>query len=340
MMKTLFKQSFSLLKISSNTQTKYKHSFNSFKSLINFTNIKTFSTQNTKQNSNTSIVPVFSSSHDSETTKSFYDNLGNDFWEEFDKASRPKTDTFIYRSPLHALKELKEIITENNPNNHDNLNIELNLIFNIDPIRPDNNYNFIIKLPHQQALDIKILAFTLPEQEEKALSLGADYVINETIYKEIEEGKFRFNKVIATKDAIDNIRKLKRLLTPENLFPCEKVGTCTDIEKFGNIIKELKEGATQYGFGKKTNSLSIDIGRLNSNFDEVLTNVEAVLSQIWAVKPTSSIGKFLLRASFKVEEYEKKMDIMNLNPERKHTYFFNKSNDGKRSKNSKADKLR
>jgi len=31
---------------------------------------------------------------------------------------------------------------------------------------------------------------------------------------------------------------------------------------------------------------------------------------------------------------------MNLNPERKHTYFFNKSNDGKRSKNSKADKLR
>ena len=254
--------------------------------------------------------------------KDYKSSFPDSFYDELEKAGIPASDPFLYKKPILALKDLRETLNENTNTNSTDLHIDLILKFNITPLRPEHNLNFLLKVPYPPNDPIKILAFTPPQQAEEALKLGADYIINEVIYKEILERKFRFNKVVATNDVLKNLKKLEKFLKPEGLFPSKLSGTCTYIENFQNVINVLKEGATEYTLGKN-DTIVINIGKLNQKNKELIENLNEVLKQCYSIKPKSIIGRFLLSASFKADDYEKKLDILKLNPENTETYFYN-----------------
>ena len=197
-----------------------------------------------------------------------------------------KIDTQKRYQLLDALKLLKEI---NYAKYDATVLIAVNL--GVDPKRSDQMVRGGVPLPAGLGKQVRVLVFAKGEKISEATSAGADHVGGEEIIEKIQkENWLEFDKVIATPDMMGKVGKVARILGPRGLMPNPKIGTVTfDLEP---AIKELKMGKAIYKV-EKAGICHIAAGKISFEPEQLVENIEAILSAIIRAKPATSKGTYL-----------------------------------------------
>lgn len=143
-----------------------------------------------------------------------------------------------------------------------------------------------VRLP-KPLKETKILCITNDELKIKqSLENGATLASNDSIIEKIIDGSLnvsQFDKILATPDIEQNLRKVSKILGPKGLMPSVKRGTIS--EDLNNVI--ISTLGTQ-PFRERNNYISLTVGKCNFSDSEVLNNILATSN---AIKESISLTK-------------------------------------------------
>jgi len=150
-------------------------------------------------------------------------------------------------------------------------------------------------LPHGTGKTVRVLAFAKGESVAEAEQAGADYVGGEDLAKQIQDGWFDFDKVVATPDMMPVVGKLGKLLGPRGLMPSPKSGTVT--KDIGHVIGELKQGMVEFRTDRYGVIHTI-FGKASFEPGALKENLLAVLRSVAERKPEEGLkGRYIKKAS-------------------------------------------
>jgi large subunit ribosomal protein L1 len=129
----------------------------------------------------------------------------------------------------------------------------------------------------------------------KAKAAGADFAGSDDLIKKIQgEGWLEFDVALATQDMMGQVARLGKVLGPRGLMPTPKAGTV--IPMTGDIsaaVKEFKAGKVEYRADKGGN-VHAGVGKLSFDEEKLAQNVQALIDQVRASKPSGVKGNYLL----------------------------------------------
>ena len=204
------------------------------------------------------------------------------------RAAAEKIDADALYAPLAAVRLAKQTsTTKYDPT------VEVAMRLGVDPRKADQMIRGTVNLPHGTGKTARVLVFATGERAEQARAAGADIVGDDALIEEVNKGRLDFDAVVATPDLMGKVGRLGRVLGPRGLMPNPKTGTVTaDVAK---AVNEIKGGKIEFRSDKHAN-LHFIIGK--ASFDEVqlVENYGAALDEIRRLKPSSSKGRYILRA--------------------------------------------
>ena len=109
--------------------------------------------------------------------------------------------------------------------------------------------------------------------------------------KEVQGGFMDFDVVVATPDAMAEVRKLGRQLGPRGLMPNPKTGTVTD--DTAEAVKAVKAGRVDFKLDKNGN-VAVPVGKVSFGEQQLLENTEAAIEAINGARPATAKGIFLV----------------------------------------------
>jgi large subunit ribosomal protein L1 len=110
----------------------------------------------------------------------------------------------------------------------------------------------------------------------------------------MQAGDLNYDVVIATPDAMRVVGKLGQLLGPRGLMPNPKVGTVTaDVV---GAVKNAKAGQVRYR-NDKAGIVHCTIGKANFEVDALRDNLNALITDLMKVKPSTAKGQYLQKIS-------------------------------------------
>ena len=152
-----------------------------------------------------------------------------------------------------------------------------------------------VNLPHGTGKTVRVLAFAKGESVAEAEQAGADYVGGEDLAKQIQEGWFDFDKVVATPDMMPVVGKLGKVLGPRGLMPSPKTGTVT--KDVGAVIGELKRGMVEF----RTDRFGVIhtvFGKASFEASALKENLLAVINAVAERKPEEGLrGRYMKKVS-------------------------------------------
>ena len=172
-----------------------------------------------------------------------------------------------------------------------NASVELAVRLNLDTKKADQQLRGAIVLPHGTGKTKKVLVIAKGDNAKKAIDAGADFVGDTDMLEKIEkENWFDFDVMIATPDMMPLLGKLGRVLGPKGLMPNPKTGTVTtDVAK---AVSDVKAGRVEYRTDTFGNVQGI-IGNVTFTEEQLLENLEAFMSTIMKVKPSTVKGDYV-----------------------------------------------
>ncbi|MDN3509404.1 MAG: 50S ribosomal protein L1 [Candidatus Neptunochlamydia sp.] len=168
--------------------------------------------------------------------------------------------------------------------------VEIALRIGVDPKKSDQQVRSTVFLPHGSGKTIRVLVLAKGDKAKEALDAGADHAGDQELIDNIKGGWTDFDAIIATPDMMREVGKLGKILGPQGLMPTPKAGTVTtDVKK---AIEDLKKGKIEFKVDKNSivNNL---IGKLSFTKDQLVENIESLLSAILRVKPATAKGQYL-----------------------------------------------
>jgi large subunit ribosomal protein L1 len=188
-----------------------------------------------------------------------------------------------------ALKEVLELNKKSAKKFVESVDIAINL--GIDAKQSDQMVKGSIVLPHGSGKKIRVLVFTANDETKNiALSAGATFVGLEDLVSKIEGGFTDFDCCVATPDVMPKISKVAKKLGPRGLMPSPRNGTVTsDVKK---AVEDAIKGRIDFK-NDKSGTIHCLVGKVNFEFDALLTNLKAVIKAIKDSKPETSKGKFI-----------------------------------------------
>ncbi len=160
----------------------------------------------------------------------------------------------------------------------------------VDPRQSDQMIRGTVALPHGSGKDVRVLVFAQGAAAEAAKEAGAEYVGFEDLIKKVTEGFQDFDVAVATPDAMQEVRKLGRVLGPRGLMPNPKTGTVT--EDTAAAVKACKAGRVEYKVDKSSN-VHVVCGKLSFNDNQLIENAQTVIDSIQRAKPASAKGRYM-----------------------------------------------
>ena len=134
------------------------------------------------------------------------------------------------------------------------------------------------------------MVFAQGEAEQIDETAGADFVGGDEFIKKIEEGWLDFDTAIATPEMMGKVGKLGRVLGPQGKMPSPKNGTVTgDVT---TAVAEFAAGKVEFRNDAGGNMHAV-VGKLSFNEDKLTENIEAFLTHIKKLKPTSAKGTYI-----------------------------------------------
>ncbi len=168
--------------------------------------------------------------------------------------------------------------------------IDVSINLGIDPRKSDQVVRGSTVLPNGIGKDIRVAVFAQGASAEEAKEAGADLVGFEDLAEQVKVGNLTFDVVIASPDAMRIVGQLGQILGPRGLMPNPKVGTVTS--DIATAVKNAKSGQARYRTDKN-GIVHLGIGSIGFTAESIRGNLEALLSDLRRVKPTSSKGVFM-----------------------------------------------
>lgn len=199
----------------------------------------------------------------------------------------------VDRSRTYDLAEAIGVLAENPVAKFDET-AEIAFRLGVDPSKSDQMVRGTVSLPHGTGKDVRVICFAQGDAAEAASGAGADEVGFEDLLKRVQDGWTDFDVVVATPDAMKEVRKLGRVLGPRGLMPNPKTGTVT--EDTATAVQQFKAGRVEFKMDKHGN-VHVPFGKLSFAQEKLSENCDAVVRAIQAARPTSAKGIFIKRCT-------------------------------------------
>ena len=173
--------------------------------------------------------------------------------------------------------------------------VDVAIRLGIDAKKSDQGVRGSTVLPHGTGKTVRVAVFCpAGEKAEAAKAAGADAVGMDDLAAQMQGGDIDFGVVIATPDAMRVVGKLGQLLGPRGLMPNPKVGTVTpDVV---GAVKNAKAGQVRYR-NDKAGIVHCSIGKVNFEIDALRENLNALVTDLLKVKPSTAKGQYLQKVS-------------------------------------------
>lgn len=195
----------------------------------------------------------------------------------------------VDRSQIYPLEQALEMLKEMPQAKFDET-VELAFRLGVDPRQSDQVIRGALALPHGTGKTVRVAVAADGDAAEAAKEAGADVVGMEELIEKIQAGWLDFDTMIATPDAMKEVRKLGRVLGPRGLMPNPKTGTVT--EDTAAAVKQAKAGRVQYRTDRG-GCVHVPIGKVSFEVSALKENAEAVVETLQKAKPATVKGTFM-----------------------------------------------
>lgn len=168
--------------------------------------------------------------------------------------------------------------------------LDLAMKLGVDPAKSDQAVRGTVNLPHGTGKDVKILVFAAGTAADEAKAAGAEFVGNDDMIEKVKQGWTGFDIAIATPDAMQEVRKLGRVLGPRGLMPNPKTGTVTD--DVATAVKLAKAGKVEFRMDR-TGNVNVPVGKLSFDAEKLAENAKTVMTAVMAEKPAGFKGIYV-----------------------------------------------
>ena len=205
------------------------------------------------------------------------------------RAAAEKIDADALYAPLDAVKLARETSTTKY-----DATVEVAFRLGVDPRKADQMVRGTVNLPHGTGKTARVLVFTVGDRAAQAEAAGADIVGGDELIDEVAKGRLDFDAAVATPDLMGKVGRLGKVLGPRGLMPNPKTGTVTmDVAK---AVTEIKGGKIEFRTDKHAN-LHFVIGKASFDDTQLVENYSAALDEVLRLKPSSSKGRYLRKAT-------------------------------------------
>jgi large subunit ribosomal protein L1 len=173
--------------------------------------------------------------------------------------------------------------------------VELHLKTGADVRHADQQVRSVTVLPHGLGKSPRVLVFASGEAADMARQAGADYVGEDDLIKQIEDGWVEFDVGLAVPDVMSKIGRLGRVLGRRGLMPNPRTGTMVQPRDLGRVIDEAKKGRLEFRTDR-TAIIHCPVGKLSFNRQQLLENLSSLVDSIQRARPEGVKGSFLRSA--------------------------------------------
>ena len=194
---------------------------------------------------------------------------------------------------LYRVEEAVQFFKENPTAKFDET-LEVALRMGVDPTKSDQAIRSTVALPHGTGKDVRVIVFASGTAADDARAAGAVEAGFEDLLAKVTGGWMDFDIVIATPDAMKEVRKLGKVLGPRGLMPNPKTGTVTD--DTATAVKQFKAGRVEFRMDKNGN-IMVPFGKRSFTAEALVENFHAVYEAILAAKPAAAKGNYIKRCT-------------------------------------------
>lgn len=199
----------------------------------------------------------------------------------------------IQPGKIYVLAEALDLIKEcANAKFVESVDVAVNL--GVDARKSDQNVRGSVVLPHGTGKTVRVAVFAEGDNAAKATEAGADVVGMDDLAEQIKKGEFNFDVVVATPNSMRVVGTLGQILGPRGLMPNPKVGTVTN--DVATAVKNAKAGQVRFRTDKN-GIIHCSIGKAAFESNQLKENLEALLTELKRVKPSTAKGTFLKKLS-------------------------------------------
>ena len=199
----------------------------------------------------------------------------------------------ITEGKLYTPAEAVTIIRETGSKKFDST-VEVALKLGVDPRKADQMIRGTVSLPNGTGKTARVIVFATGAAAEAAVAAGADEVGGDELIEKVAAGYTAFDSAVSTPELMGKVGRLGKVLGPRNLMPNPKTGTVTpDVAK---AVADIKGGKIEFRIDKQSN-LHFIIGKASFTKEQLGQNLEAALDEVMRLKPSSSKGRYLIKAA-------------------------------------------
>jgi large subunit ribosomal protein L1 len=174
----------------------------------------------------------------------------------------------------------------------ESFDISVNL--GVDPRKSDQVVRGATVLPNGTGKTVRVAVFTQGPGAEAAMAAGADIVGMDDLAAAMKAGDLNYDVVIASPDAMRVVGQLGQILGPRGLMPNPKVGTVS--ADVATAVKNAKSGQVRYRTDKN-GIIHTSVGKVGFDASKLKENVEALISDLKRMKPSTSKGIYVKRVT-------------------------------------------
>lgn len=168
--------------------------------------------------------------------------------------------------------------------------VDLAARLDVDPAKTDQAVRGIVKLPHGTGKQVRVVAFGRGAAIDAAKKAGADHAGFEDLIEKVKSGWTDFDVAVATPEAMQEVKKLGKILGPRGLMPNPKTGTVN--EDLAVAVEQCKAGRVEFRMDRHAN-VHVPFGKLSFDAGKLVDNVKAVIEGIQAERPAGIKGAFV-----------------------------------------------
>jgi len=168
--------------------------------------------------------------------------------------------------------------------------VDLAARLDVDPAKTDQAVRGIVKLPHGSGKQVRVAAFARGAAIEAAKKAGAEHAGFEDLIEKVKGGWTDFDVAVATPEAMQEVKKLGKVLGPRGLMPNPKTGTVN--EDIAAAVEQCKAGRVEFRMDRHGN-VHVPVGKLSFDAQKLVDNATAVIEGIRAERPPTLKGSFV-----------------------------------------------
>lgn len=164
----------------------------------------------------------------------------------------------------------------------------------VDPVKSDQMVRGTVTLPHGSGKNVRVLVFATGPAADAAREAGAEHVGFEDLIAKMQGGWTDIDVIVATPEAMKEVRKLGKVLGPRGLMPNPKTGTVTD--DTAEAVRLCKAGRVEFRMDRQGN-VNVPFGKLSFETSALVDNCHAVVSAVMSARPSSAKGTYVKRCT-------------------------------------------